>query len=340
MKRARKIIILAVLICPIFSFAVCAEDQTRLRSSLEDMQPYYSVTIEELNSSLKNNPKAFKESFDDRLVIVSGLIKTDSISEDKENVIIYGKGSENAVVKINTDDCLKLVGDLRANDKITVCGHVDCSGIKNIEYTVIADFICENGDVTNHSYAYWDKENKKATGYNGVLVDDLTDDQHITYRIPDSWQYEYVKSDLTNNGIKGYQYSLNALVPQNTAYPEIFYVFYFDNDTYLKKSVRNAPGWYNERIEKLIVKNIMSSLKEEEKIKIQDVETTNDIELDYCTMTNNPGGGTDTYRFEFLFKPDEKGITCMLYLYYPSDKAVNHLSDVVYVVDSLNGAFD
>ncbi len=38
------------------------------------------------------------------------------------------------------------------------------------------------------------------------------------------------------------------------------------------------------------------------------------------------------YRLEFLFKPDQKGIVCMLYLYFPKEGEVVHTQDVAYVV--------
>ena len=144
-------------------------------------------------------------------------------------------------------------------------------------------------------------------------------------------------SPLTNNGVKGYQYSLNAISPvdkDSMEYPELFCIFYFINETYLKETLSKPTEWDIESIEKEIIKNIVPGLDENYRIDIDDISLHNGEEADYSTLTYKPKDGKG-YRLEFVFRPDEKGITCMLYLYYPTDNAVRHTKEVAYVVETM-----
>ena len=75
-------------------------------------------------------------------------------------------------------------------------------------------------------------------------------------------------------------------------------------------------------------------MKNDFKINISDIKDSNGTEFDYFATTYRPKDGND-YRLEFVFRPEEKGIICMLYLYYPKESAVKHVDDVIYVLETM-----
>ena len=153
------------------------------------------------------------------------------------------------------------------------------------------------------------------------------------YNIPSSWSDKKVCSALTNNDVKGYQYYLNALPPYDTKKPEIFYIFYFENERYLEKPPKNANDGDNEYIEEAIVRNILQQFDEETKINVDDIKDFKGTEYDYFSKMIRVGG--IDYRAEFVFIPDNAGITCMMYLYFPSESSVHHTEEVAYVVETM-----
>ena len=84
-----------------------------------------------------------------------------------------------------------------------------------------------------------------------------------------------------------------------------------------------------------IVRNILEELDEKFMIKMEEFKDPSGTQIDYFSTTYRPKDRHD-YRLEFMFRPGKKGITCMLYLYYPSDIAVNHLREVAYLVETLS----
>lgn len=170
--------------------------------------------------------------------------------------------------------------------------------------------------------------------YKGRELTDMCSDGHVSIKVPESFMDDYVVSRLTNNGISGYQFALNALDPVNTEYPEMFYCFYFDYETYLDKPPAKPTDGDNEDIEKVIMKNILTGLEDTFRYKVTDITAANGVEYDYSSVTYRPADNND-YRLEFTFKPDSTGIVCMLYLYFPKAGAVNHLDEVTYAVESV-----
>lgn len=170
--------------------------------------------------------------------------------------------------------------------------------------------------------------------YTGRELTDMCADGHVSVKVPESWMDDYVVSRLTNNGISGYQFALNALEPVNTEYAEMFYCFYFDYETYLDKPPARPTDGDNEDIEKVIMKNILTGLEDTFRFKVNDLAAANGVEYDYCSVTYRPADNND-YRLEFVFRPDSTGIVCMLYLYFPKAGAVNHTDEVTYAVESV-----
>ncbi|MCR5590494.1 MAG: hypothetical protein K6F73_03105, partial [Lachnospiraceae bacterium] len=333
MKKYSFTIVMSILLCLIFCTPIGATTRTSLlKEELEANYMYYSVTIDELNKALKNDPKGFKKDKDGLKVVISGIMKKGSVFDEGKKIKMYDPDSSKvAIVDSSSKGMTAKAKKLKVNDIIAVYGTLKCSGIRDIEYSIEALNIVINPktQIPNHQYAFIDE-----TFFVGNKVDDLTPQKRITFYTPETWQNDFVKDSLTNNGVKGYQYFLNALDPQNLEYPENFYIFYFNNFQYLKKPTKNNSEWYNEKIEKKIIENITQKLGIEDKKKIKDIENVYGKEFDYYSTPYEPGNNED-YRLEFVFLPDNDGITCMLYLYFPKDGAFNHVKDVVYVINSL-----
>lgn len=332
MRKIRALIIALIILSLSLGIVAYAADQTaRLKAGLQSDFLYYSVAIGELNNGQANNKKEFKKEYDKKFVVVSGEIKSDSVTSKGKKIMLYESGSQKVVnIDSSSKDVIDIANLLTSGSKITVFGKLSVTGFSDDSYEIIAQKISvgTSAVIPNHSYAYVDGK-----VYSGKRISDLSDSQ-VTYYVPESWQNGYVKSALTNNDVKGYQYSLNAISPQNTDCPENFYIFYFNYETYLEKPPKNPTDGDNEDIEEVIIRNILQNLKDDFKISISDIKDANGVELDYFATTYRPKDGND-YRLEFVFKPTDKGIVCMLYLYYPKESAVRHVDDVVYVIETM-----
>ena len=140
--------------------------------------------------------------------------------------------------------------------------------------------------------------------------------------------------------MNGYQFFLHAIEPQDLEYPEIFYIFYFNYDQYLDAPPLKPTSGDHRDLEAVVLKNILQKLSGKfdidiESIKIQKNYTDKDMKFDYCQTTYKPADGRE-YRLEFVFKPDNNGLVCMLYLYYPMYNTTNHIEEVSYVISSVN----
>ena len=198
---------------------------------------------------------------------------------------------------------------------------------RSIEFLEIGDVLFYEGEI----------DEIKATEITGLS----SLSSKIKYYVPDAWDNEKVCYPLTNNGVRGYQYYLNVLT-QNTKYAELFYIFYFDNEEYLKDPF---PLMTLDEYCDLIISclQLMNILPDENIIypqaQIKTLKGTGDVEVQYydTTCKTQSKSGKKEYNVEFVFKPDSNGIVCMLYLYYPGDKSKenDHAGEVGYVVKTL-----
>ena len=304
----------------ISSAAVGAAEMTaRLKSCLEKDHLYYVLVPGLLG---KSNLK----SRDDQYIAFSGVIRYNSVSKNHKTVTVYGDSSDTVGVEVDTSDSsvLNIAGSLKLGDRVTVYGQVDGNEVDAEHIRVNME-----KEPTVLSFVFYDGKE-----YDEASVSDLARDGHVSLRIPSAWENEFVKGRLTNNDVNGYQFFLNAIYPQNRDYPENFYVFYFNYETYLDKPPARPTSGDHKDLEKLVVKNIVQDLSGDFKIDISTLKLGNGNQFDYCSMVYQPKDDND-YRLEFIFKPDSKGFVCMLYLYYPNDFGVNHLQDVAYVVNTL-----
>ena len=310
--------VLMVFLIMVFNTSVGAAQQTaRLRECLESDHVYLVLTPDILSKSVMKNTYA------DRYIAFSGTIRYSSVAKNHKSVTVYG--SSNGVdVDTSSKSVINLVNSLKMGDRVTVFGQVDGSEI-NAEHLLINP----SKEPTVLSSVYY--PNKEITDR---TITDLARDGHVRFKIPVEWDNEYVSSRLTNNDVNGYQFFLNALYPQNRNYPENFYIFYFGYETYLDQPPKNPTSGDHQDIEELVMNNILGVLSGEFEYSIKSLKLSDGKKYDYCTTVYKPKDGND-YRLEFMFKPDPKGLVCMLYLYYPNDNAVNHLQDVAFLVQSV-----
>ena len=335
MKRFKiPVAVLLVMTLLTAGMAVRAADQTaRLKNSLQEDIMYTVSAPETLENAWNAGTSGFKAQYNGKHVVLSGEIRSGSVTSGSKQVTLYGTGT-GSVRKVTVDmsgQSEVTVANLKAGDTLTVYGQISVSWLLSKSFSITAEHAEVNSgrQFTATSAYFWPD-----TVYDGTELNDMASDGHVILKVPADWVDDYVCSRLTNNGINGYQFSLNAISPAHTDYPEIFYIFYFDNETYLEEPPSNPTEGDNEDIEEAIIRNILENLDDDFKIKVSQITTANGRELHYSSETYRPADGND-YRLEFLFLPEDEGITCMLYLYYPKSSAVNHLQEVTYVVESL-----
>lgn len=324
-KFARKFIacLLALIIC-IFNTGVGAAEKTaRLRNCLETVHMYQVFPVDYLANMAARSKSRFKEMYDDRYVVFNGLVKFSSVADNHKSVKVYG--SENYIEVDTSEQSVKnIVGTLKVGDSVTVYGKVDGAEVE-AEYLVINQEV----ELPSLQYIFYPDLVIEAE-----TISDIAPDGHVSFDFPVEWKDTLVMGDLKNNGIKGYQFFLNALAPQNLTYAENFYIFYFTYETYLHPVKKNPDKYDVMDIEEIVVKNIIEELSGDFDADIQSIKLQDGTKLDYCSLVYKPADGNH-YRLEFVFKPDSTGFVCMLYLYYPNDSAVNHLNEVAYLIQSI-----
>ena len=315
-----------LLILMIFSFNMsvgAAEVTARLRNCLETEHMYQVFPIDYLANMASNSGSRFKDLYDDRYVVFSGSVKFSSVSDNHKTVKVYG--SQHYIEVDTSEQSMKnIAGMLKVGDSVTVYGQVDGTEVD-------AEHLLINQEYELPSLQYIFFPDKVIEGES---ITDLAYDGHVSFSLPKDWEDEYVMGKLTNNGINGYQFFLNAISPQNLTYPENFYIFYFPYETYLLPVKKNPDRFDIRDIESIVINNILEEVSDDPKVKTSNITLPNGMEFDYGTTVHRPSDGND-YRLEFVFKPDSTGLVCMLYLYYPNDFAVNHLRDVSYLIQSI-----
>ena len=305
-----------------------AADQTaRLKAFIESSALYYSTSIESLKAELGANPEAFEDKYEDRDIVISGVIADDPSSSGDREVYLYSSG-ESVKIKTSAKTVKTLFRQRKSGDSLTVYGRIE--NIKKDSFSVKAERAVLNSayDLATDTYVYFEDDSVGTLEYR-----DLTTDGHVVVRVPDSWNSRYVKGELKNNGVRGRSFFLNAIPPQNREYAENFYIFYFDYLTYLDPVHESYTKGDREDIEELIIRNIVGEPETSLKIRGGDI-MVNGIKLDYCSTRYTVGD--KTYRLEFLFKPDaNKGLICMLYLYYAREDGTSHVKEAAYLASTI-----
>ena len=335
MLSKNKTIVCHIISCTIILvllnvFSTFAKDHaSRLKECLQADYMYHYYSIAEMNKSFEANKNQFKKTYDGQYVVLSGDLKIASISKNLNE--IYISDTNNNKCKINTSygDVKKIVEGLKIGDNVTIYGKATVTGVFQDSYEITAKVLKSGNKKFKTESCVFSGDEEIV----GVLNDTLKNSKNIKYYTPTKWNNKNVEAKLNNNGVNGYQYYLNAISPQNIDYPEIFSIFYFENETYLEKVPTNPTKGDNKDIEEAIVKNILPD--NVDIISIETIKTSNGAKIDYYSTTYRPADGND-YRLEFMFLPGEKGIVCMLYVYYPKESAVNHVREAAYVVETLS----
>ena len=331
MKRRSGIICLVImaLLMTVLSKsnAEAADQSAKLKDFFDNNRLYYSTSVVSLNAEHRSNLNAFENRYKGNYVTLSGDISYNSVSKNYKEVYIYSDG-ERVLAKTSDKAILTLARRLKVGDRFTVYGKVE--SIKKDSYVINVEKAVINSEKTMavNKYVYFENDSIGTLQYR-----DLTSDGHIVMNVPDKWNNNYVRGALTNNDVKGYQFFLNAIAPQNKEYAEIFYVFYFDYQTYLDPTYEKYTDGDREDIEELIIKNIVGTPETKLDVEADDIKI-NGREYDYCSTRYTVNG--KTYKLEFVFKADSnKGLICMLYLYYPREGASGHLEEAAYVVGTM-----
>ncbi len=331
-KRKNTIAIsLLLTVCMLLSYHVdvfAAQSKARLRDCIESSELCLIVSVDELLDAAS----AGDESYNEKLVALTG--KIDEVGGSFKTFTLI-QGEKKITVDVIDKGTIEQLSKFKKGDDICVYGKVQ---IAAKQASVIASMV-RNGKGLSLDFGAYVYEGEideiKATEITGLS----SLSSKIKYYVPDAWDNEKVCYPLTNNGVRGYQYYLNVLT-QNTKYAELFYIFYFDNEEYLKDPVEDASIVENKNIEAAIIMNI---LPDENIIypqaQIKTLKGTGDVEVQYydTTCKTQSKSGKKEYNVEFVFKPDSNGIVCMLYLYYPGDKSKenDHAGEVGYVVKTL-----
>ncbi len=325
----------AVIVLFSMSFAkpVYAKDYTaRLRETLETEPVYLATTVYDLSLGIYKDKKQFKKDYDGKKVVIVGYNKIKTFYEGREDIDIEDLAGNVCALDTSDSAVHGTVYDLDRGQRVIVYGTVKVKGLLSNSYEIKADHL--ESDIPAGLPAVGEKVLYPSETFDYVIVDDLTSNKRVSFRVPASWNGKYVKSDLTNNGIKGYQYTLNATEPFQKDYPEIFYIFYFTNETYLDKVPESLSESDQKAIEKAIIKNILEAVGDDSYIKVESFKDMNGTSFHYCPVSYRPKDNND-YRLEFFFRPDEKGITCMLYLYFPKEEAVHHVKEAAYLLSTM-----
>ena len=320
-------VLMACVVMPVYATSQTA----RLRSCLEEECLYEAVSIGFLNSEIKSGGEAFRKVYEDNYYVLSGDVKVESISGNGREMTVKDSAGEQCTVDISAASVKSVVSTLSVGTGVCVYGKLNVKGFNNDSYVIEARDMATGSAsrFTSGTYVYPTGER-----YDGKIVDDIALGGKVKYHLPQTWDREYVTTPLTNNGINGHQYFLNAVEPVNTVYPEIFYIFWFDKETYLEKPPKDATDGDNKDIEEAIVRNIIQNFDENYKLKVEDFINANGTRFHYCSLTYRAADGND-YRLEFIFKPKRDGIVCTLYLYYPRETEVRHVRDVAYLLETM-----
>ena len=332
LNRFRHMIALLAVLAVAVAVPIYARDHAaRLKECLQTDYMYYACSIATLNHEQRTNKEAFRNNYDDRHIVLSGLVTVNSISGNQTEITVKDENNNLCTVVTSASDMKQIVAGMSVGEQVTVYGMLNVTGWLSDSYQIIARKLTAkaSNQFTPGSYVFYADET-----YNAAPVKSLTAADTVEYSIPAAWDNEYVSAKLTNNGVSGYQYFLNAIAPQNTEYPEIFSIFYFDYETYLEKVPVDPTAGDKKDIEEAIIRNILQNQDSNFRISVETVKDANNGKLDYYSTTYRPKDGRD-YRLEFLFKSGKKGIVCMLYLYYPTEAAVKHVREVAYLIETM-----
>ena len=333
-----KIIILSIMVITFLLLPAslkAAEKTGRLRDSLENEYLYHTETIASLNRNAKDY-SSFKTEYDNVCIALSGRLGENAVSKNYRTIVLFdSNGADQISIDLSEKGFLEDVRNISPGDLVTVFGRLKISSFsKSFSIGAHKLVIRPEEPVTPNQYCFQDGQ-----VYKSIVVSDISYKQDIRLSFPEKWYDNRLFKRLKNNGINGYQFFLNA-ISENKEHPELFYIFYFNYETYLDSPPVNPSDRDYKAIEKIIIENILNKDvdktfwdKLSPQMTISTVTAGNGEKFDYY-MTTAPISGSD-YRLEFVFKRGIDGMVCSLYLYYPKEGAVRFTRDVAFVLVSM-----
>ena len=320
-KRKALVFITSILILSLF---LCGFGSNTPKLDLDTKPVYLKCEISEVIQDLESKYKDTYDQYNDMPVVIAGTVK--SIEKSQKSLVIKAGSRQIDVTTKQKEEVAKL----STEDIVTLYGRLNIGSEKNKTVSIKADhMVKENKSLSDDHYIYGGKsyDDSKSS---------RVDISGFSFMIPGTWKgtevdkqsYEKIFNSNIYKDRVGKCYYINTV--NNETEPEVFAVFYFNNNIFLEK---NSNGSKTHDIEKSIISNICPK----EDFKIYDVtkwvfptetsKTTNGIKIDHYV------GAYDNYRVEFAFAPVTDGICVMMHLY--NDDSVN-VDDVLYVLNSLS----
>ncbi len=296
-----------------------------------DKNPVYarnkiSNIINEANSNYAMTAAKYKD------VDIIDVGKVKSIEKNQKSLSVDFGSDQPVIVKTNQKDD---VSRLSEGSYVTVYGKLNFESEKKKTVSVKADHLVKKNDKL--SFDYYIYGSKKAYSDSDSILMSLANNR-IKYRIPKNWSetepknYDKIFNNKIYNNKTGKCYYMNLV--SGEIEPEIFCIFYFDNNFFLEESGDKDK---TADIEKEIINNICPEDTKNAKIWPFPTEnSTSSTGVKYDHYVAN----YDNYRIEFVFTPikgkdtnDNGGICVMMHMY--NDDSIKP-DDVLYVMNSLS----
>lgn len=293
-----------------------------------DKKPVYKrCSVDMVLQDASNDYGAVNNKYKNVEIIDTGIVKT---IEKNQKALIAEFSTKEVRVKAESKEEVR---DLAEGDHITVYGTFDFESKKKKTVSIRADHVIkENVNLTDDYYIYGRK--------NGYSEKDSTKvtlaEKRIEFMIPKRWNSTEAKeyNKVFNNKIYsdrvGKCYYINRVSEREE--PEVFCIFYFNNNVFLEKS---GDRDNTRDIEKEIINNICPQEEKSWKWVFPTEKSTSAKGVKFDHYVAN----YDNYRIEFVFTPvkgknsnDNGGICVMMHMYI-DDSIVP--DDVLYVMNSL-----
>lgn len=335
MRKKLKPRIMLLAFCIMF-FTTGAAFASNIPKLNIDSRPVYSkCDVAGVISSVNKDYSSTEKSYSEKDIIACGVVN--NIEKNQKTLMITFSGKD---VKVTTDKKNE-TSQLKSGDSVTVYGKFKFESAKKKTISIEADHLVkESISLASDYYIYSGKQYKDSDSSSVTLADG-----RISYKIPNSWlttevsedNYSKIFNSTITNDHTGKCYYINRV--NGGKEPEIFCVFYFNNNKFLEKS-SNSDKTHD--IEKAIITNVCP--EEETKwnnpstwkivFPTEKSTTSNGVKLDHYV------GNYDNYRVEFAFAKvdgtnanDSGGICVMMHLY--NDDSIKP-DDVLYVLNSLS----
>lgn len=322
-KNKRIIACILVIIASVF---VCGANTPKL--NIDDSPVYMKCNVEEIIEAANNDYKTISNEYKNVDIIDAGIVN--SIEKNKKSLKVEF-GSQEVTVKAVKEE----VENLCEGCSVTVYGSFNFESEKKKIVSIKADHIVN--EYVELKYDYYIFGGRRGYSDSQSTAISLADGR-IEYKVPNDWLsteatgYDKIFNSLIYSNNYGKCYYINRLV--GAAEPEVFCVFYFDNNLFLEDSKDKDKS---EDIEKEIINNICPDDVKNSKWDLTFPDETSisskGIKFEHYVTDY------DNYRVEFVFAPvkgkdesDNGGICVLLHLYI--DDSID-TDDVLYVMSTL-----